>query len=60
MKESDDTVREMAFRFLLEHKSKYYDKIDFENFPGVEFIPAIRPDGSEFLARHSQVRDSEF
>lgn len=55
MQEADNSIREIAFRYFIDHKTRYYGDCNPEDFSNVAFIPAKRPDGTEFLAKHSQV-----
>jgi hypothetical protein len=56
---SQDSIKEKALRYLLDHKLGLYGSYGPEDFGEIAFIPANRPDGSEFLAKHSEVRKLE-
>jgi hypothetical protein len=49
-------LRELALAYLFEKHATQYQDYQPGNFADVAFIPAIQPNGTEFLAKHSQVR----
>ena len=53
---SDKALRELALAYLFEKHVSQYQDYQPGNFADVTFIPALQPDGTEFLAKHSQVR----
>lgn len=52
---SDTPTRELALKYFFDKYAAQYTAYQPSSFPDLAFIPAIRPDGTEFLARHVQV-----
>ncbi|CAG7850452.1 SubName: Full=Uncharacterized protein {ECO:0000313/EMBL:CCA72144.1} [Serendipita indica DSM 11827] len=51
---SDAEIRELALRYLFDKFNTQYQNYQPGSFD-IAFIPAIGPDGKEFLAKHNQV-----
>ncbi|KAG8800465.1 hypothetical protein FRC16_002827, partial [Serendipita sp. 398] len=51
----DANVRKLALKYFLEKFSTQYRDYTPDKFGDIAFIPAIDPNGKEFLAKHSQV-----
>lgn len=55
MSGEDVRIRQLALKYFFEKFASQYSDYTADQFAEVAFIPAIRPDGTEFLAKHSEV-----
>jgi hypothetical protein len=54
----DPTQREVALKYFFEKYTSQYQDFIPSNFANIAFIPAIRADGTEFVARPNEVMSS--